>query len=102
MTQPPKNIQLIGHEVAIAWPDGSEDFFTGEFLRKHSPSAENQGEVDILGQRHGGDGPDQFPGIRVLGWQFVGNYAVKFQFSDGHNTGLFSWDYLKNLRDASS
>jgi len=99
MIPPPTQIQLIGNEVAIAWKDGSEDFFPGEFLREHSPSAENQGEVDILGRRHGGDGPRKFPGITITGWKFIGNYAVCFQFSDGHNTGIYSWSYLRKLRD---
>lgn len=98
MNPPPKAIQLIGNEVAIAWTDGSEDYFHAEFLREHSPSAENRGEVDILGHRHGGDGPGKFPGVTVLGWDFIGNYAVRFRFSDGHQTGIYSWTFLRELR----
>ncbi len=101
MLQAPNQIQLIGNEVAIAWPDGAEDFFSGEFLRKHSPSAANQGEVDVLGQRHGGDPRSAFPGVTVNGWEFIGNYAVRFIFSDGHQTGIYSWSYLRELRDRS-
>lgn len=67
-------------------------FLSAEFLRVHSPSAEVQG--------HG-------PGQQVLQIQKehvginniepVGRYAIKILFDDGHNTGLFSWDYLYDL-----
>jgi DUF971 family protein len=93
----PTNIQLIGQEVAIAWDDGTESYFNAEKLRAASPSAANVGERDILGVRHGGDGPKSFPGVQVLGWERVGNYALRFDFSDGHRTGLYSFEYLRQL-----
>jgi DUF971 family protein len=95
----PVNIQLIGSELAIAWSDGVETFFPFEVLRAASPSAENQGERDIFGHQYGGDGPKQFPGVTVLGWQRVGNYALQIEFSDGHRTGLYSFDYLRKLAE---
>jgi len=95
--QQPTDIQLIGTEVAILWNDGAETYFPAELLRACSPSAENIGERDILGNQYGGDGPRQFPGVAVLGWEIVGNYAVRFEFSDGHKTGLYSFDYLREL-----
>ncbi len=93
----PTNIQLIGNEVAIAWNDGAETYFHAEMLRAASPSAENVGERDILGNQYGGDGPTEFPGVTVEGWEIVGNYAVRFDFSDGHRTGLYSYTYLRDL-----
>jgi DUF971 family protein len=93
----PTTIQLIGQEVAIAWSDGVETYFDSERLRAASPSAENLGERDIFGQQHGGGGPRTFPGVRVLGWERIGNYAFRFEFSDGHRTGLYSFDYLRKL-----
>ena len=47
MIKPPRNIQFIGNEVAILWPNGREDFFKMEELRACSPSAENMGERDL-------------------------------------------------------
>ncbi|MCR6656296.1 MAG: DUF971 domain-containing protein [Opitutus sp.] len=93
----PANIQLIGHEVAIAWEDGAETYHPFEALRAASPSAETQGERDILGNQYGGDGVKHFPGVEVLGWERVGNYAIRFDFSDGHRTGLYSYAYLRKL-----
>ncbi len=93
----PANIQIVGSEVAIAWDDGAETYFSGEYLRAASPSAENMGERDILGVLHGGQGPKRFPGVSVVGWALVGNYAIRFDFSDGHRTGLYSFSYLREL-----
>ncbi len=93
----PENIQMIGDEIAIRWSDGSEDFYKMERLRAYSPSAENVGERDLTGQIHGGTNQTEFPGVRVTGWQPVGGYAIQFEFSDGHRTGLFAYDYLKKL-----
>lgn len=94
----PTQIQLIGDEVAIAWNDGQESYFRFAELRAASPSAENQGERDILGVKHGGtDGQARFDGVRVKGWHQVGNYAFRFEFSDGHNSGIYSYDYLRAL-----
>lgn len=98
----PANIQLIGSEVAIAWSDGTESYYPADRLRAASPSAETQGERDILGQRHGGHGPRDFSGVAVTGWEQVGNYALRFEFSDGHRTGLYSFDYLRQLATALS
>lgn len=93
----PIDIQIVGDFLALRWPDGREDFLPGEFLRERSPSAENLGERDILGNLHGGDGPREFPGVRVTGLHRVGNYAVSLVFSDGHSSGIYSWDYLRDL-----
>ena len=98
--QQPTLVQAVGAEIAIAWADGTESYYPMEYLRASSPSADNQGEIDILGRRHGGDSRSKFPGITVTGWQFIGNYAVRFGFSDGHQTGLFSWDYLQEIDPA--
>ena len=97
--QTPANIQLIGSEVAILWSDGVESYFTGEFLRAASPSAENMGERDVLGRQIGGDARTSFPGVNVVDWKQIGNYALQFEFSDGHRTGLYSFAYLRRLHD---
>ena len=93
----PKDIQLIGNELAIVWDDGSESYFPSDFLRKHSPIAQNIGEKDICGNQYGGDGPKECIGVTITGWEFLGNYAIRPVFSDGHGSGLFSWEFLKEL-----
>lgn len=95
--QTPSNIQMIGDEIAIAWSDGAESYLRHDLLRRASPSAETQGERDVLGNRYGGGGKADFSGVRVLGWEPIGNYALRFEFSDGHRTGLYTYDYLRRL-----
>ena len=93
----PSNIAAIGNEIAIAWEDGTETYIPMERLRAASPSAENTGERDLMGKVYGGTNQKTFPGVTVKGWKIMGGYAVQFDFSDGHCTGIYPFDYLRNL-----
>jgi DUF971 family protein len=93
----PADIQLIGKELAIRWKDGAETYLLVPDLRKASPSAVVSGEPDIFGRKHGGEAGVQHQDVKLVGWQKVGNYAIRFQFSDGHQTGIYSYDYLRAL-----
>ena len=78
--------------LEIAFEDGSRFSFPYEFLRVHSPSAEVRGhgpgqEVLQAGKKN----------VSVLGIEPVGSYALKIDFDDGHDSGLYSWEYLYNL-----
>ncbi len=97
--QTPSNIQSIGNDVAIAWSDGGESFISHELLRRASPSASNMGEHDVFGNKYGGEAKADHAGVRVVGWQQIGNYAIRFDFSDGHGSGLYTYDYLRKLGD---
>lgn len=93
----PLDVQLIGSEVALRWSDGRESYITFATLRAASPSAEVRGERDIFGHRYGGEAPKDYRGVEVKGWERVGNYAIRFDFSDGHRTGLYSYELLRKL-----
>jgi len=97
----PIDIQLIGSEVALKWADGQESFISFATLRAASPSAEVKGERDIFGHQYGGEVPRNFVGIEVAGWERIGNYAIRFEFSDGHRTGLYSYELLRQLADVT-
>src|SRR5450631_4801192 len=88
--QTPSNIQSIGEEIAIAWSDGSESFIRQDLLRRASPSASTQGEHDVFGNKYGGESRANYTGVKVVGWQRIGNYAIRFDFSDGHGSGLYT------------
>lgn len=95
-----QDIQLIGDLVAIRWGDAAETFHRMDRLRSLSPSAETSGERDLLGRELVATDKDRdFSGVTVLGWNLVGNYAIQFRFSDGHNTGLYSYEYLREIAD---
>jgi DUF971 family protein len=63
-----------------------------EFLRVYSPSAEVRGHG--VGQESLQTGKEN---VNITNIEPVGHYAVKLTFSDGHDTGLYSWDYLYDL-----
>ena len=95
----PQRLELIGTEVAIIWNDGTEQYISMEKLRAASPSAEQTGERDLLGNKVGGSSQTAFPGVTVRDWRMVGGYAIQFEFSDRHNTGLYTFDYLRALKE---
>ena len=92
-----EHIEPIGDLLALRWKNGVEHYIPMERLRAFSPSAENTGERDLLGNQIGGTDQKEFPGVTVTGWQIVGSYALQFHFSDGHNTGLYTWEYLRKI-----
>ncbi len=96
MTGPrPRAIELFPTgEVGIAWEDGREEYFDARRLRLACPCAQC---VDELTGERRLDPARIAPGIRVLQWAAVGHYAVQFRWSDGHDTGLFTFDYLRSL-----
>ena len=49
------------------------------------------------GGAYGGEAPRNYVGIEVTGWERIGNYAIRFEFSDGHRTGLYSYELLRQL-----
>lgn len=78
--------------LEVAFSDGQVFRLPCEFLRVHSPSAEVRGhgpgqEVLQTGKRE----------VTIDAVEPVGTYALKLVFSDGHDTGLYSWDYLYEL-----
>lgn len=98
----PTDIQIIGTDVAIRWDDAVESYISFATLRAASPSAESKGERDIFGHQYGGEVPKNFVGVEVKGWERIGNYAIRFDFSDGHRTGLYSYELLRQLGEASA
>jgi DUF971 family protein len=78
--------------LTVAFDDGADYALTAELLRVMSPSAEVQGHspeerVTVPGKK----------AVRILRIEPVGNYAARIVFDDGHNTGLFTWAYLREL-----
>lgn len=95
----PLQIGLFGTEVAILWEDGRESYISAEDLRRYSPSADNIGEPDIMGRYRGGNPNLDVSGILVEGYEPIGNYALRFIFSDGHGSGLYSFNFLRRMVD---
>ncbi len=96
------DVQVIGSELALKWDDASESFIPLETLRRACPCAGCQGEVDALGQLHKGpEIPCTAASFRLLSLNPVGGYALQPSWADGHNTGLYTFPYLKRLGAAT-
>jgi DUF971 family protein len=78
--------------LVISFDDGSEFEYTFEYLRVHSPSAEVRGHGP--GQETLQHGKEN---VAIVDIQPVGRYAVKLVFDDGHDSGLYNWQYLYDL-----
>lgn len=99
MTLSPTRIDVLGHELAIAWSDGKESFIPLEKLRRACPCATCGGEPDVLGRverPHVSYEPKSF---ELRGIQPVGGYALQPTWNDGHNTGLYTFRQLRALDD---
>jgi DUF971 family protein len=92
----PRPTDITLHQVSrildVAFDDGNRFSLPVEYLRVYSPSAEVRGhgpgqEVLQAGKRE----------VGVAAIEPVGVYAVKLVFTDGHDTGIYSWDYLYEL-----
>ena len=90
----PTNIILHqqSRQLEIAFDDGAHYRFPFEFLRVHSPSAEVRGhgqgqEVLQTGKQN----------VVLLDVQPIGSYAIRLAFDDGHDSGLYTWEYLCEL-----
>ena len=87
-----RTVHSQSRTLEIAFSDGAEFKIPFELMRVYSPSAEVKGhgpgqEVLQTGKRE----------VTVVVLEPIGNYAVKPVFSDGHESGIFSWDYLYHL-----
>jgi DUF971 family protein len=81
-----------GRMLEVVYDDGGIARLSAERLRVESPSAEVQGHSPRQKQHITGK-----ENVAIVGVEPIGNYAIKIVFDDGHNTGLYSWDYLRKL-----
>lgn len=92
----PRPVDIRLHQASklleIKFDNNMECMLSCEFLRVYSPSAEVRGHG--TGQETLQIGKED---VNITGIEPIGNYAVRLTFTDGHNTGLYSWDYLYDL-----
>ena len=86
-----------GRSLRINFSSSSTYIISAELLRVESPSAEVKGH---------GPGQEQLvfgkQNVSIRAVEPVGNYAVRLKFSDGHDTGIFTWPYLQKLGETAS
>ena len=94
--------------LTIAWADGSSSYYSVVYLRRMSPSADMRQLRDEMAKNPltvlspaAGDGGDGGASLVVRDASLVGNYAIQFSFSDGHTSGIYSWEYLRQIDPAA-
>src|SRR5262249_2763913 len=99
------NVHLTsGTGVEIEWKDGHLSAYTFPFLRDGCPCALCDEERSRTGRKPGrppqanpGELPIFKPAVKALAAEPVGKYAMKFDWSDGHNLGIYSWQWLRQI-----
>ncbi|MEO0964062.1 MAG: DUF971 domain-containing protein [Planctomycetota bacterium] len=87
--------------LTVRWSDGRVSIYPVRYLRKMSPSAEAKqlreklarNPLTVLPSTPGGEGSP----LKAEALELVGHYAVRIRFSDGHDTGIYSWAYLRQI-----
>lgn len=91
----PADVQLVTEtELAVKWADGHESFYPARYLRQHCRCAACVNEVTGARMLRLESVPET---ITLLDFQAVGHYAVRFEFSDHHATGIYSFDHLREI-----
>lgn len=89
------------NELELSYDDGSSHVFSSEYLRVFSPSADVRGH----GSTKDGSGAADFTlpldkqSIKIVRIEPVGNYAIRLVFSDGHSSGIYSWQVFAELAE---
>ncbi|MBC8340116.1 MAG: DUF971 domain-containing protein [Proteobacteria bacterium] len=102
MSDAPEHLDLDKERgLTVRWADGKESFYPIGYLRRMSPSAEMRELRDEQERNPLTVMPDniaQHEGPLVAtSAELVGNYAIRIDFSDGHRTGIYSWEYLRGI-----
>jgi DUF971 family protein len=95
----PKQIKIINNEsLSIKWDDGKDSNISLKYLRDECPCANCKGETILLKtyrpQKLNISTPEMYLIKKI---EPVGNYAIQITWKDGHNTGIYSWEYLIKL-----
>lgn len=98
----PKQIKAGGGALEIIWSDDTSWSIPLQYLRDECPCAGCKGETILLHTyRPVNDQPKTPEMYRLRAIQPVGGYALQITWQDGHDSGIYSWEYLKQLRDSA-
>tara|TARA_B100001248_G_C27347138_1_gene439334 strand:+ start:701 stop:1006 length:306 start_codon:yes stop_codon:yes gene_type:complete len=89
----PKAVTLNKNKksIQLEYPNNKFLLLTSSYLRACSPSADNK---DKLRELNVSRSKQAFNSVMINKIEAVGNYAIRIVFDDGHNTGIFSWEYI--------
>jgi len=91
------NMTVIGNELALRWSDGVESYLPLKFLRKRCPCAVCAGETDLLGNILKDETALNLKSFQLKRCRQIGGYAIQPEWGDGHQSGIYSFSYLRSL-----
>ena len=92
-----ENLAIVGEELAIRWNDGRESYIGLEQFRRRCPCAQCAGEKGILGEVYRSENRLVSESFRLVKCAIVGGYAIQPEWTDRHNSGIYSFDYLRSI-----
>ena len=98
----PENIIVMNNNMAIKWTDDSESFIDNKLMREKCPCANCSGESDVFGNIYKADIPQSKNSNQYIINRYIniGHYAIRIIWEDGHNAGIYSFEFLKTLSDS--
>jgi DUF971 family protein len=96
-----ENLAIVGREMAIRWNDGQETYIGLELLRRRCPCAHCAGEKGLLGEVYRAEVSLSEDSFRLLKCAVIGGYAIQPEWADHHQSGIYSFDYLRSIKDES-
>jgi len=103
MTDPPEHLDLDRRRgLTVRWADGSTSVYPVAHLRRMSPSAEMRELRESIARNPLTVIPSSMAvdDLTADSAELVGHYALRIRFSDGHDTGIYSWSYLRSIDPA--
>ena len=96
----PVSIVIMDNKIAIKWNDDSESFISNKVLREKCPCANCSGETDIFGNVYKNEETVYNKQKNVISHYInIGHYAIRFFWGDGHDKGIYSFDFIKSLKN---
>ncbi|HXQ92707.1 MAG TPA: DUF971 domain-containing protein [Nitrososphaerales archaeon] len=97
------NVSKVGEKetISILWSDGHRSDYYAFSLRSSCPCAMCQGEPGIFGRTYSASKADVRADVVPEAIEPVGKYGLKITWSDGHNLGIYTFDYLRKLCECS-
>ncbi len=99
----PTKIKVEKNRLNILWDDDSTSEIELKYLRDECPCANCKGETILFKSfkpvQIGKDSPSKY---KIISMEVVGNYALQITWADGHNSGVYTWEYLKELAESQT
>ena len=95
-----KHTEVVNEFLLVKWTDGSETVILLKNLRENCPCASCAGETDVLGNIYKGPTQEMNKNsYRIMSINPVGYYGIRPIWTDGHNTGIYTFDLQKSLEE---